>query len=396
MNKIYRTDETFIDRGTLSSTDNTSGNWLNDVAEYLLLKETMKQSQASMEANAVEVSRKRNDQPSVYEMMSSLVSPQKPKFSSVDEVVADYQDRTGLSKHIKSKQNESIKSIAQSIIDDSNSANTPNPFRTNMDYTEKSDANDGGNSGKISDKDLEELSKILYPHHGQKPVSEIAQIHRQTHPHEFERILTEKSNADDGQKEADIPQIEQLKNHKKQNEEKRKTLEEKIHSKEQEGIDLLQKLQDGKKEVLQFKSEMEQIDDVNAVFDGAIEKIKKKKSKKKSTAQINDDLENTKKPQILEENPGIYNFISNTIETNHGIQIPVLIHNILSTFSRDGISKDQVMDPEFLRFINKMIIDRSSSEKHTPSNIGKNLGTSTDNFGKDSNKDPFMLLTPAK
>ncbi len=241
MDKFYRTNENYIDRGTLSGTQSAgNSNWLNDLAESLLLKESIANSKQAMESaletNAVEVSRKRQQSPSVYEMMSSIVYPHKPKFSSVEEVVQDYQNRTGLAEHIKQKEAHAMKAIAQKIMGDSNDAKevkttitkeifykdnedgevkttntretfdkgdcnhkTPNPFRTNMDYGDTNDA-----SGKLSQKDLEELKSILYPTHGQKSVSEISDIHKHTDPKVFEHMTApvtspEKSNADDGE-----------------------------------------------------------------------------------------------------------------------------------------------------------------------------------------------------
>jgi len=311
MNRFYRTDENYIDRGTLSGTQSAgNSNWLSDLAESLLLKESIansKKAMESMESNAVEVSRKRNLPPSMYEMMSSIISPQKPKFSSVEEVVQDYQNRTGLSEHLKQKEAHNMKAIAQNIMEDFNDARevkttvtkeifdkedcnnkAPNPFRTNMDYGNASDSNDA--SGKLSQKDLEELKGILYPTHGQKSVSEISDIHKNTNPKEFEHMLSshEKSNADDGQSseedvgvsEEEKSVIESLKLQKQKFEEKRKKLEELIQQKKQSGSEALKKLEEDKKEIERLEAEIKQIQDVNSVFDGAMEKAKKKKKRK--------------------------------------------------------------------------------------------------------------------
>ena len=120
---FYRTDEI----GRESSNCPT---WLESFAEQMALTEQVKKSSAptgpsqissdiatAMEEilmaeqeqsgvvkraskNAVEVARNRQEStPSIYEMMSAIVSGSKPKFSSVEEAVQDYKRRTGLSEY---------------------------------------------------------------------------------------------------------------------------------------------------------------------------------------------------------------------------------------------------------------------------------------------------------
>jgi hypothetical protein len=80
--KFYRSDEISVDRADCPT-------WLDAFA----LKQASK--------SAVEVARERNRTPSVSDQMSSLISGGPPKFSSVEDVVKDYQSRTGLSSHLQ-------------------------------------------------------------------------------------------------------------------------------------------------------------------------------------------------------------------------------------------------------------------------------------------------------
>lgn len=103
------------------------------------------------------------------------------------------------------------------------------------------------------------------------------------------------------------------------------------------------------------------------------------------------------KPAIIVNNPAIEHFITNMIDTNHGIQVPALIHSLVETFARDGISQDVAFDSDLLEWINKLLIDKSDVRDHTPSQIGRGVGTQIDYSGeKDSNRDPFTLLVPDK
>lgn len=99
------------------ASNKTSG-WLEDFAEQMYLKEqTTKTASLTKEARAVtavEVARNQRTQaqPSIYEMMSAIVSGHKPKFSSVEEAVKDYQERTGLAQYLKAQENERMAAYA--------------------------------------------------------------------------------------------------------------------------------------------------------------------------------------------------------------------------------------------------------------------------------------------
>ncbi len=99
------------------ASNKTSG-WLEDFAEQMYLKEqTTKTASLTKEARAitaVEVARNQRTQaqPSIYEMMSAIVSGHKPKFSSVEEAVKDYQERTGLAQYLKAQEDERMAAYA--------------------------------------------------------------------------------------------------------------------------------------------------------------------------------------------------------------------------------------------------------------------------------------------
>lgn len=102
-------------------------------------------------------------------------------------------------------------------------------------------------------------------------------------------------------------------------------------------------------------------------------------------------------PQIVADNPAIEYFVNNIIDTNHGIQMPALLHSLVETFARDGITQDVFGDRELLSWINKKLTDKSPISNEVQTQIGRGVGTKVDyTGGKDSNKDPFVLLVPDK
>ena len=108
---FYRTEE-------IGKESSTCPDWLEQFAEDMAIKEA-----STKATTAVEQARSRNVQPSIYELMSSIVSAQKPRHSSVDSVVNEYIERTGLKTHISNKQaetellsEENLQAVASLII----------------------------------------------------------------------------------------------------------------------------------------------------------------------------------------------------------------------------------------------------------------------------------------
>jgi hypothetical protein len=104
---FYRTDE-------ISKEPDQCPEWIDLLATKIRIDSEKIASAASK--TAVEVARERNHQPSIYEMMSAIVSGQKPKYSSVEEAVQDYQRRTGLADYLKRAGDEDLSVLANQII----------------------------------------------------------------------------------------------------------------------------------------------------------------------------------------------------------------------------------------------------------------------------------------
>lgn len=213
---FQRTDEISVER-------NNCPNWLENFAQNL-------------SKNAVEVARDRDAHtPSIYEMMSSIVNKQKPKFSSVEEAVKAYQDRTGLSEYLKRTSSNHMENLAKNIVEAS----------------------------------MEDDAANLMP---------------------------------------------------------------------------------------------------------------------------KEDCLDT--PAIVKEIPELENYIINSIETNHGIQIPALLHSIVEVFGRKGVDQQIFNDPTLLKWLNQIMINNHHrNQQFIPSHLGKDVGVKIDYTGKsDSNTNPFTLL----
>lgn len=85
------------------------------------------------------------------------------------------------------------------------------------------------------------------------------------------------------------------------------------------------------------------------------------------------------------------------IDTNYGIQVPALLHSLVETFARDGISQSIFFDKDLLNYINKQLMSKQHNHNELSSQIGRGVGTQIDYSGeKDSNRDPFVSLMPNK
>jgi len=103
---FYRTDE-------ISREPSQCPDWIDLLATKMEIDERVKIASSK---TAVEVARNRqNSQPSIYEMMSAIVGGQKPKYSSVEEAVKDYQRRTGLEAYLKRTASHDLNDLASII-----------------------------------------------------------------------------------------------------------------------------------------------------------------------------------------------------------------------------------------------------------------------------------------
>lgn len=118
---------------------------------------------------------------------------------------------------------------------------------------------------------------------------------------------------------------------------------------------------------------------------------------KKSLAEHHEggDAQEDETPEVIRQNPSIEHFIVNMIDTNHGIQVPALIHSLVETFNRDGITQDIFSDKKLLSWINKQLMAKQHKRDETPAHIGRGVGIRVDyRGGRDPNRDPFTLLVP--
>lgn len=115
--------------GDISREPTKRSGWLENFAEKLAVEEQAKREiekpekevvkTARAPVTAVEVARQRQqDQTSVFEMMSSIINSQKPKYSSVEEAVKDYQQRTGLIQYLQTKAEDKVdlENVVQQIV----------------------------------------------------------------------------------------------------------------------------------------------------------------------------------------------------------------------------------------------------------------------------------------
>jgi hypothetical protein len=277
-----RNNGIFTNTEEISREPRQTPNWLDRFADSLYAQETMVK-QASK--TAVEVVRERAYQPSVYEMMSAIVSAKKPKYSSVEEAVLDYQKRTGLEDYIKLTAASKLKSIASEIV------------------TASEDEDDADDKKKSNDNVI------------------------------------------------------------------------------------------GEGRIIEF----EIVDDSNEVrWDESRQSLVAESIKPTASIEFEITAE-VELPEIIKKYPTIDNFIKNIIDTNHGIQVPALLHSIVETFGRDGISQQIFSDRELMNYINDLLLSKQHLSREISTNIGRGVGTQVEYSGNtDSNKDPFISLTPNK
>jgi hypothetical protein len=147
-NFFCRTEETIKDSTACPQ-------WLEQFAEIQSIK------QANVTINAVEVARQRNSQPSTSDIMRSLISGSKgQKFSSVDEVVADYQERTGLDKFINNQKSAQLKNAADQIISTA-SIKPIVVFAQDYNYADDSEDEMVDEAKEIEDINMSEFDRLL-------------------------------------------------------------------------------------------------------------------------------------------------------------------------------------------------------------------------------------------
>ena len=93
----------------------------------------------------------------------------------------------------------------------------------------------------------------------------------------------------------------------------------------------------------------------------------------------------------------VISFTNNLIETHRGlITLPAIQEEILQTFQGDGISPQDINDPEMSKYLSGMILDiqqRNPVQDADLNNLGKNLGIELEHDA--NNSDFFTNLLPA-
>jgi hypothetical protein len=108
-------------------------------------------------------------------------------------------------------------------------------------------------------------------------------------------------------------------------------------------------------------------------------------------------MTNNEKPTLLVNHPEIESFINNLIDTNHGIQIPAILHSIREMFSRDGVTQQYLDDVELKTYISNILMQKNPIDIGVSNNIGRGVGTVIENtHGQDQNKEWSTNLQPVK
>jgi hypothetical protein len=364
---FYRTDE-------LSREPDQCSDWIDLLATKVKI-DAEKIATASSKT-AVEVARDRNRQPSIYEMMSSIVSGQKPKFSSVEEAVQDYQRRTGLAEYLKRAGTDDLSILASQII--TNAAHGVCP-KCGCSFAEC----ECDNSDVDDDKDEEEEDETEDESDEDESETEEEEDSDKEEEEEEEEEDTDDS-VDFFRKNLDYGEVEDKKIDWRdffKTEIKNSDVKE-----PEDEVDNDPYLMD--------PYWMLEEDDKEDARDMTEEELKANPGKKKLISEAETEDE---RPELLVKNPSVEHFLTNLIDTNIGIQVPAILHSLLETFSRDGIDHQIFSDRPLLDWINKKLISKGIIRNDAPSHIGRGVGTHIEYSGdKDSNKDPFTLLVPDK
>lgn len=107
-------------------------------------------------------------------------------------------------------------------------------------------------------------------------------------------------------------------------------------------------------------------------------------------------LDSEGKPEILDRMPTLEHYIRNVVETQHGVQLPAIVHGIMETFGRDIRESD--IDGDVLHWINDLLKNKLKDRHHDNDfALGRGVGTEPTTYDlNDSNRDAFVSLMPTK
>jgi hypothetical protein len=393
-------------KGTFYRTDETSREpeHCSDWLDALTLKMQVEGiSKTASSKSAVEVARNRQqNQPSIYEMMSAIVSGQKPKYSSVEEAVKDYQRRTGLEDYLKRASDTNLNALANQIIteaakgvcskcgnsyaececdeDDAKDGKTeddeedePEPEDEDEEEAEGDDEDDEDEEEEEDEDDAQDFFRRNLDYGN-------AQDKKTDWRDLFGKIEDDEEDESEPEYEDYIPELEEFENELKPGHINADSYGNSPDRSDPDYVD---------DEIIERKLRREM--GINDSRDMTEEELEANPGKKKLISEA------ANKPALLEKNPAIEHFLTNVIDTNYGIQMPAILHTLLETFGRDGVDHNIFSDRELLDWINQQLINKGISVNNIPSHLGRGVGTHIDYSGdKDSNKDPFTLLVPDK
>lgn len=121
---------------------------------------------------------------------------------------------------------------------------------------------------------------------------------------------------------------------------------------------------------------------------------------KSAEAQEEEDLEKkNEKPVILLRFPMIERYVENVLHTSPYIQLPAILQSIIEVFSKRGISAVDVEAKDFVRYLNKKMVEHRGQQDHHGADdyaLGKDVGIYNDYVSYDANRDAFHGLLPRR
>jgi hypothetical protein len=399
--------------------------WTGDCPLWL---ENFAAKQAAKEAarTAVDAARERMAQPNIYDQMSAIISGTAPRFSSVEDAVKDYQKRTGLDQYLKRAETERVQKAAALVVsaaeekestDDVNAVMYDYPGELeDLERLEKEKAKSrAAKEEELRDKfeerqELEDLEPFP-PSASDLSEPALYDLSQPEGPEKEElmsRYLLEPELEEEEEDFEDEPESEFLDEAAASDSDEPAELmgdedpeeieegweEEPLFDISKEDSELRKALEELNLQDVYSPEELE--GELSPEAEGDLEPEFRRVAAEKKTSEPGEKEDDT--PELIISHPDVAHFIRNLVDTSHGIQLPAIQHAILEMFRRDGIAESHVDDPKLCRFINAILLDKAPSDNSGSfSNLGRGVGTQREYWDiRDSNRDPFVLLTPSK
>lgn len=457
MNNMRNSKGSFYRTGDISREPKQGSDWLEQFAEKMRVQEVVtkkdipdpepKTRKTAASKSAVEVARERQQGPSVFEMMSSIVSAQKPKYSSVEEAVQDYQRRAGLKPVDKLAQlaKQVVQASEEDVGPDTDVKFVPRPPPFVPEKWEET------NTFGFFAKYLEGLAKSEDPADRMRAATnylasketllelsedELEDIRgaakktlSEKEDNRFSDLLSDLDAKDDNERCSDKPDTADVEEGLLRDivgdmegwigeEQAMRRSERAMQAPEQElsrlakstnpqdrvraakdprtpkqillelmGDKLMGVRLIARKTLRELGETPEESDTADVRWDS------KKKSlvAESDSNSVDDDV-----CDLITQHPAIETFVKNLIDTNPGIQVPAVLYAITETFGRDGVGQQIFGDKVLSKWINKQLMDNSYLQDETPSQLGRGVGISVDYAGDDDNTKAFIGLTPQR